>query len=167
MSSPKRGRRSNLENLLGAPSLRPPEPQPDLDLADRLSRHRDALDLAKLLARQRRSEIGVARPQTPHDRRDLRRIEPVFEGFPRRREPRSPRLRNDSCEPAASLAERRRPKLRGTCLSQLAPHHSRKTSSRSRPPRSTPKRPRSNRPPSASAKGDISTLLKGDIPTWP
>jgi hypothetical protein len=29
-----------------------------------------------------------------------------------------------------------------------------------------PKRPGSNRPLPLPAKGDISTLLKGDIPTW-
>src|SRR5271166_4173272 len=47
---------ANLENLLDASSLGPPEPQPDL--ADRLSRHRDALDLAKLLARSGAATLG-------------------------------------------------------------------------------------------------------------
>jgi hypothetical protein len=56
---------ANLENLLGPPSLGPPQPQPDPDLADRLFRHRDAVDLAKLLAGLRRAKIGAARPQAP------------------------------------------------------------------------------------------------------
>ncbi len=37
---------ANLENLLDASSPGSPQPQPDLDLTDRLFRHRDALDLA-------------------------------------------------------------------------------------------------------------------------
>ena len=68
---------ANLENLPGPPALGPPQPQPDLDLADRLFRHRDALDLPKLLAGQRRAEISVARPQRRFDRGDCRPIEPV------------------------------------------------------------------------------------------
>src|SRR5271166_3227708 len=126
MSSPKgRPAFANLENLLGAPSLGPPEPQLDLNLADRLSRHRDALDLAKLLARQRRSEIGVARPQRRFDRRGLRRIEPVVRGL-------SPPVRDHARLAFATIAANQplhlpnadAQKLRGTCLSQLAPHHS-------------------------------------------
>ena len=57
---------ANLEDLLGAPPPGPPEPQPDLDPPDRLLRHPDALDLAKLLAGQCRAEIGVARPERLH-----------------------------------------------------------------------------------------------------
>src|SRR5271166_1536995 len=111
---------ANLENLLGAQSLGPPEPQPDLDLADRLSRHRDALDLAKLLARQRRSEIGVARPQRRFVRRGLRRIEPVVRGL-------SPPARDHARLAFAKplhLPNADAQKLLGTCLAQLAPHHS-------------------------------------------
>src|SRR5271165_1380553 len=126
MSSPKgRPAFANLENLPGAPSLGPPEPQPDPDRADRLSRHRDALDLAKLLARQRRSEIGVARPQRRFDRRGLRRIEPVVRGL-------SPPVRDHARLAFATIAANQplhlpnadAQKLRGTCLWQLAPHHS-------------------------------------------
>jgi hypothetical protein len=68
---------ANLENLLGPPSLRSPEPQPNLDLADRLFRHPDALDRAELFARQRRAEIGGARLERRFDRGHTRPIEPV------------------------------------------------------------------------------------------
>jgi hypothetical protein len=51
----------NLEDLFGAPPLGPPRPKPNLNLPDRLLRHPDVLDLAKLLAGQSRAEVGVAR----------------------------------------------------------------------------------------------------------
>ena len=75
---------ANLENLLGPPSLGPPEPRPDLDLPDRLFRHRDALDLTKLLTRQRRAKIGVARLQRRFDPATVAPSSRLFDGRPRR-----------------------------------------------------------------------------------
>ena len=71
---------ANLEDLLGAPPLGPPQPKPNLNLPDRLLRHPDALDLAKLLTGQSRAEVGVARQERRFDRRELRFVEPVVRG---------------------------------------------------------------------------------------
>src|SRR5271165_1501132 len=106
------------------PSSGPPQPQPDLDLPDRLFRHRDALDLVKLLARQRRAEIGVARPQRRFDRRHRRPIEPVVRrpSAPARHHARLA-LATIAANQPLHLPDPDSQKLRSASLSQLSTHH--------------------------------------------
>jgi hypothetical protein len=161
---------ANLENLLDPPSLGPPQPQPDLDLPDRFFRNPDALDLADPGSQSggsrrngRSASATLFRSPRPSPYRAC-----CSTAVPAGARPRSPRPRFDSRKPTASPAERQRPEAPPRALVAARPaSHAPRRQAVPAPPRSAPKHPRSNRPPSASTKGDISTLLKRDIPTLP
>src|SRR5271166_4696591 len=161
---------ANLKDLLDPPSPGPPQPQPDLDLTDRLFRHRDALDLANPRIksggsrRNRRSASATPLRSPPPSPHRAGCSTAVGAGAT----PRSPRPRDDSREPTASPAGPRFPKApQREPVAALHASHAAIRPTAPAPPRSSPKRPRSKRPPPAAAKGDISTLLKGDISTLP
>jgi hypothetical protein len=115
---------ANLKDLLGAPLPGPPQPEPNLDLPHRLLRYPDALNLTKLLARQRRAEIGVARHERRFDRSQPRRLEPVVRG------PSASARHHPPCALAAAAANELlhlsnpdSQKLPSASLAQLSPHH--------------------------------------------
>ncbi len=73
---------ARLMNPPRPPPLRPRKPESDLQTANELARHRDPLQLAELLGRQRRAEITIFVPQQPGDPRAQPRRHP-----PRRNPP--------------------------------------------------------------------------------
>jgi hypothetical protein len=114
----------NLERLPGAPPPGPPQPEPNPYPPNRPLRHPEAFNLAKLLARQRRAKIAVARHQRRLDRSQPRRIEPIVRGPPAPARHHAPRaLASGAANQPLHLANPDSQKLPSPNLPQLSPQH--------------------------------------------